>query len=167
MILVDLEIIYRTASILAISAAVIAACAGGIQWWTGAILAKTQEMKVETLEKEARIKNPTLFAQEIIELNVPDGEVFIQKYLVSISSPQKHTPMYTRIQYKEENGSINRIGETQMSDVGGGIKQIEGVDVSYVNTAYTIRTDRKLAEGESVIFSLKKPKDVPIENYPN
>ena len=159
----DIDLIYKISSIVAISAALIAALAGGVQWWAGSVISNRQETKIITMERDVRIKKPAIFLQKAISLNTSDGNLFIQKYLVSINSPVVHIPLYTHIQYKLSNGPIERVGEMQLKDIGSGIRQVEGEDVSYVDTEYTLRTNRMLNQGEEIIFTLEKRLDSSIK----
>lgn len=137
-------------------AAFVTASAGGIQWWSGNVISTNQEVKIVAMEKSARIKKPSIFSQKIISQNVPDGDLFAQKYLVSINSPVRHIPLYTYINYKPFNGDIERVGEMQLSDVGGGIRQVEDENVSYVDTEYTLKTSRPLSKDEGIVFTLEE-----------
>ncbi len=158
----DTELIYRVSSIIAISSAVIAALFGGIQWWSGNVISSKQEIKIVAMEKDTRVKRSTIFSQKIISQNIPDGKLFVQKYQVSINSPVVHVPLYTYIQSRPINGIVERVGEMQINDVGGGVRSVGGVDVSYVDTEYTLKTNRALDEGESITFTLEKRPDVAM-----
>lgn len=158
----DIELIYRVSSITAIVAALVAAIAGGTQWWSGSVISSRQEVKITTLEKDSRIKKPSIFSQKIISQNIPDKNLFIQKYLVSINSPVQYVPLYTYIQFDRINGDIERVGAMEYNDVGGGVRSVEGQDVSYVNTEYTLKTSRILSGDEKIVFSLEKHPDMPI-----
>ncbi len=146
---------YKISSIVSVVAAVIAALSGCIVWWSGSIISLKQENKIFALETEQRIKRPTIFSQEVVSKNIVEGDVFVHQYLVSINSPVVHAPLYTRINFQLENGGIERIGEMQINDRDGGVRQVEGADVSYLNTLYTLRTNRRLGENEAIIFSLQ------------
>jgi len=157
-----MELVYKISSIVAIIAALTAAIAGGVQWWSGNLLSNKQENKIIAMEKEARIRNPTIFSQKLISPNVPDGNFFVQKYAVSINSPVQHRPLYTYFDYDGKNGDLDRVGEMQYNDTGSGIRQVEGVDVSYVDTEYTLKTNRAVLAGEKIIFTLERRPNVVI-----
>lgn len=156
MLMDNIDLIYKISSITAVMAALITAFAGGIQWYSGKIIADKQEAKVIAIEKDARIKKPTIFSQTSVSLNVSEGNLFVQKYLISINSPTVHIPLYTNILYNPANGPIERVGEMQINDVGGGVRKVEDEDISYVDTEYTLKTNRALKENEYINFSLEK-----------
>jgi len=162
----NIETIYTISSIVGIIAALIAPLAPlafGIQWWSGNVIAKKQEDKILVMEKDARIKKPTIFSQKAISLNVPDGDLFVQKYVVSINSPVVNIPLYTVIRSNPVKGIVERVGDMQLNDVGGGLRQTEGADVSYVDVEYTVRTNRALDDGETIIFTLEKDSSLPYK----
>lgn len=158
----DIELIYRISSVVAIVAALVAASAGGVQWWSGNVISAKQEAKITVMATEARIRNPTIYSQTTISQNIHVGDLFAQKYLVSINSPAVHVPLYTYIQYEPTNGDIERVGEMQLNDVGGGVRQVEGKSVSYVDTEYTLKTSRALSEGEGIVFTLEERPNTAI-----
>lgn len=151
--------IYRISSITVIVAAFVTAIAGGLQWWSGNKISAKQEVKIAAMEKEARIKKSTIISQTNISKNKLEGKLFVHKYLISINSPVVHIPLYTNIEYNLANGDIKRIGGMQLNDVGGGVRRVEDENVSYVDTEYTVKTDRPLKSGEEFVFSLEEKKN--------
>lgn len=164
LITMDIESIYRISSVVLIVAAFVTAFAGGIQWWSGNRISNEQEAKVMAMGKDARIKSPAIFSQKVISQNIPEGTLFVHKYLVSINSPIVHIPLYTYIQYKPANGDIERVGGMQMNNVGGGVRRTEGENVSYVDAEYTVRTNRALADDETITFTLKERPNTVLSN---
>jgi len=160
----DIEVIYRISSVVLIISAFLTAFAGGIQWWSGSIISNQQDAKVVGVEKDVRIKSSTIFSQKIISQNVLDETLFVHKYLVSINSPLVRMPLYTYIQYKPANGDIERVGGMLINDVGGGIRRVEGENVSYVDNEYTVKTNRALAEDETITFTLKERSNTILSN---
>ncbi len=158
----NIELIYKVSSITVIVATIVGAFAGVTQYWTSGIISKRQDGKIEAMEKSVRVNKANIFSQKIISQNIPNEKLFTQKYLISINSPIQHTPLYTYIQYDIRNGDIERVGEMGYSDIGGGVRQVEGQDVSYIDTEYTLNTNRALNENEGIIFSLEKQANIPV-----
>ena len=111
-------------------------------WWTGAILAKENDAKIHSLQETVVSMKPSIFSQEILAQNVPDGNLFKQQYRISINSPDSHAVIITRL-----TSTARRVGDLQSELVGdGGIRQYEGKYTFFQDIILTFWTDKALNE---------------------